>query len=98
LHIFSLSLHDALPIFRAGFDFVFEAANLLIKVGYAGIGADGDDESGPILATDHVAADVQPAIEVVHNVDQADGVHVENSGGVGIDRKSTRLNSSHRTI
>src|SRR5208337_5482603 len=62
--------------------FVFEAADLLVNVRAAGIGAHGDDELG--RAPDGIAADVQAAVQVVDDVDQADGVHIEDGGGVGI--------------
>ena len=56
--------------------------DFFVDVGHAGVGADSDGEAGP--GADRVATNVEAAIQVVHNVDQADGVHVENRGGVGI--------------
>ena len=66
----------------AGLDFVLEAANFLVDVGGAGIGAHGDHEPGG--SADGIAANVEPAVQVVDDVDQSDGIHVEDRGGVGI--------------
>ena len=50
--------------------------------GLPGIGAHGDHERGRVA--DGIAADIEPAIQVVNDVDQADGIHVEDRGGIGI--------------
>ena len=69
-------------VLGAGLDLVFEAADFLVDVGHAGIGADADDERGG--RADGIAAEVEAAIEIGNDVDQSDGVHVEDGGGVGI--------------
>ena len=66
----------------AGLDFVVEAAQLVFDVGHAGIGGDADGEVG--AGADGVGADVEAVVEAADNVDQADGVDVEDRGGVGI--------------
>ena len=51
----------------AGLDFELEAANFFVKVGNTGIRAYSDGETG--ADADGIAADIQPAIQVVDNVD-----------------------------
>src|SRR5260370_2444346 len=66
----------------AGFHLVFEAADLFVDINHAGIGPHTDGESR--AAPDGVAADIQPKIQSVHNVDQPDGVDIEHGGRTGI--------------
>ena len=67
---------------RAGLDFVGKAAQLLLNVGHAGVGGHADGEVG--AGADGVGADVEAVIEPAHDVDQADGIDVKDSGGVRI--------------
>ena len=60
----------------------FKAANLLVNVGNAGVRAHPYDEACTL--PDRVAADVEPAIQIVYDVHQANRIHIENSGCVGI--------------
>src|SRR5260370_30658164 len=66
----------------AGFHLVFEAADLFVDINHAGIGPHTDGESR--AAPDGVAADIQPKIQSVHNVDQPDGVDIEHGGPIGV--------------
>ena len=70
--------------FRSSLHFVFEAADFLIEIRHTWVGAHGDNESSSAFAADDIAANVQSPIQVMHNIDQADGVHVEDSGSIGI--------------
>src|SRR5207248_9619298 len=72
--IYTLSLHDALPIFD--------------REGPVEVGGEGGVAGG-----DEVQRHVHP--RVVHDRPNRT---IVNNAGVYIDRKSTRLNSSHRTI
>ena len=76
-------------ILGAGLHFPFETADLLIHVQRAGIGAHADQQGG--LRAHGVAADIQAVIQIVDDVDQADGVHVEDGGGVGISAHARRI-------
>src|SRR5205823_4449574 len=69
-------------VVRSCFHFVFEAADLLINIDDAGVGADADHEPG--TRANRIAANVLPTIQVMDKVDQPDGVHVKNRGGIGI--------------
>ena len=51
-------------------------------LGTPGLAPDADHELRAVA--NRIAADVEPVIQVVDDVHQADGVHVEHRGGVGI--------------
>ena len=67
-------------VLGAGLHLPFEAADLFVHVQRAGIGAHADQQRG--LRAHGVAADIEAVVQVVDDVDQADGVHVEHRGGV----------------
>ena len=69
-------------VLAARLDLVLEAAQLMFDVGHAGIGRDADGEVGG--GPDGIGADVEPVIQPVHDVDQADRVDVEDRGGIGV--------------
>ena len=54
-----------------------------------GIGADADQQRG--LRSHRIAADIEPVIQVVHDVDQADRIHVEHGRGFGIGAHARRI-------
>ena len=76
-------------VFGAGFHLPFEAADLFVHIERAGIGAHADQQRG--LRAHGIAADVQAVIQIVDDVDQADGVHVEHRGRVGIGAHARRI-------
>ena len=76
-------------VLGAGLHFPLEAADLLVQVQRAGIRAHADQQRG--LRTHRVAADIEPVIQIVDDVDQADGVHVEHRGGVRIGAHARRI-------
>ena len=61
----------------------------MIDVGHAGIGRDTDGEVG--AGADGVGADVEPVIEAVHDVHQADGIHIEHRCRIGIVAEFGRI-------
>ena len=69
-------------ILRASLNLEEKAAQLMLNVGRAGIGGDADGEVG--ADANRVRADVQAVVQAAHDVDQSDGIHVKDSGGVGI--------------
>src|SRR5437879_10430119 len=80
----TLSLHDALPICE-DIGWSSRDANVLRRVGVARAGIDADaGEDFDIVA--------------IHQVHAASGSNADKLGKVLGDRKSTRLNSSHRCI
>ena len=76
-------------ILRARLHLPIEAADLLVHIQRAGVGAHADEHGG--LRAHGVAADIEAVIEVVDDVHQADGVHVEDRGGVGIEAHARRI-------
>ena len=74
---------------RAGLDFVVEAAQFVLDVGHAGIGGDADGEVG--AGADGVGADVEAVVEAADDVDQADGVDVEDGSCVRIVAQLGRI-------
>src|SRR5690606_42042586 len=91
-HSYTLSLHDALPILTAE-EGDFECA---------GLGRSGEDVVGVL----HLV-DAEPVRDQAWHGELAGGEHAEQDrggggvdqpGGDGEDRKSTRLNSSHVKI
>src|SRR5437762_4518293 len=79
--IYTLSLHDALPILLQG---DLKAARLVIEEGATFIGKSE-------VTTGAISAKPAPRPEVVRSSEPI-------KAAFGVDRKSTRLNSSHRCI
>ena len=73
----------------ACFNFPGEAADFVLDVGDAGVGGDADSEVGG--CANRIRTDVEAVIEAVHDVDQADGVNVKDSGGIRIISKLGRI-------
>ena len=76
-------------VLGAGLDFPFEAADLLVQVERPGVGAHADQQGG--LRPHGIAADIQAVVEVVDDVDQADGVHVEDRRGIRVGSHARRV-------
>src|SRR5262249_10334076 len=76
-------------IIGAGFHLVFKAPDLFIDIANAGVGAHADGEARAVA--DGVAANVQAEVQVVNNVHQADGIHVEHRRGVRVVAKLGRV-------
>src|SRR5207249_12232612 len=77
--LYTLSLHDALPIYRAR-NFLF---------------TDFDQCLGNELGRNGEHRDIDLPRNVLHALV---GLAPQDLGGLGVDRKSTRLNSSHVSI
>src|SRR5438105_3680429 len=75
-------------VLGAGLDLELEAVNLLVDVQSAGIGADAEQQRG--LRAHRIAADVEPVVEIVHDVGQPDGVDVEDRGRVEVGSHARR--------
>src|SRR5207248_10442803 len=92
--ISALSLHDALPIYRPR-----RPARMSADV--RGYRRDGDGVHPPYLYADYLATRVRaprrPLVFLPHTLSEVTGP-VFGDERVEEDRKSTRLNSSHRTI
>src|SRR5690349_22890215 len=82
--IYTLSLHDALPISR------LKSVGAVVRHGRAGEGEASMQLEGDTLYRMTNSAERRPAAEF------AEKVHAV--AGIGEDRKSTRLNSSHVEI
>ena len=76
-------------VFRARLNFEGKAADFIVEIGNAGIGGDSYGEAGGFA--DGIAADIQSIIQAAHDVDEADGVHIENGGGVRIVAEFRRI-------
>src|SRR5205085_11632516 len=76
-------------VLGAGLDLELEAVNLLIDVQRAGIGADAEQQRG--LRAHRIAADVEPVIQIVHDVRQPDRVDVEDGGRVEVGAHARRI-------
>src|SRR5260370_28469636 len=66
----------------AGLDLIFEAADLFINVQHSWVGADSNRETGS--RADWVSADIEAAVQAIHNIHQPHRVHVENRRGVRV--------------
>ena len=69
-------------ILRAGLHLVLEAADLFVDIADPGLAP--TPMTNRRGRADGVAADVHAAVEIVHDVDQPDGIHVEDGGCVRI--------------
>ena len=69
-------------IFGPGLNLVGEAASLFVNVGNAWIGAHTNNKAGS--SAQRIATNVEAAIQVVNDIHQTDGIHVEDGGRVGI--------------
>src|SRR5205085_10510992 len=92
----TLSLHDALPIFGGELGGFLERAAVLDVVGQACVDqvllrGVGD------LAVHGQVADLEDGVGRAQAHEQADALE-DQEGDQGVDRKSTRLNSSHSQI
>src|SRR5205823_13169691 len=69
-------------IFCASLDCELEAADFFVEVRDSGICTHADGEPGSYA--DGIAADIQAAIQIMDNIDQANSIDIEHGGGVGI--------------
>src|ERR1044072_8939848 len=69
-------------ILRPGLHLVLETFDLFVKVNRAGVDADANAEGRRL--SNRVVAEVETVIQLVDHVRQADGVYVEDGGGVRI--------------
>src|SRR5205823_111227 len=69
-------------VLGARFHFEFKATNLVIQIGEARISSNADYEASS--GADRIAAKIEPAIEVVYDIDESNGVYVKHCGGIGI--------------
>src|ERR1017187_4752121 len=76
-------------VLGAGFYFPLEAADLLVHVEGARVGPHADQQGR--LRSHGVTANVQPVVEVPYDVDQPDGVHIEDRGGIRIRPHARRI-------
>ncbi len=76
-------------VFGAGLGLPFEAADLLVQIHRARIGAHADHQGR--LRSHRVAADIQAVIQIADDVDQADGIHVENRRGIRVRAHARRI-------
>ena len=83
-------------VFCARLDLVGKAAQFVFDIGYAGVGGDADGEVG--RGGDGVGANVEPVIESAHDVDEADGVHVEHGGRVWVVAEFRRVTGQAEDI
>jgi hypothetical protein len=68
--------------FTSRLHFGGEAAHLEVQIGHAWIGRDAKRKSR--RATDRVAAQVEPLVQIARNTGQSDGIHVKDGCGIGI--------------
>src|SRR5581483_436420 len=79
-------------VFGAGFHFPLEPVQFFLQVDGAGIGSHADQQTG--LRAHGIAADIQPVVQVVGDVDQADGIDVEDRGGIGVGAHARRVSGN----
>ena len=76
-------------IFGAGLRLPFHPADLFVHVQSARVGAHADQQRG--LRSHGIAADVQAVVQIVDDVGEADGVDVEDRGGVRVSAHARRI-------
>ena len=76
-------------VLGAGLHFPIQPAKLFIHIRRPGIGSHADQHGR--LRAHGVPTDIEAVVEIVDNVDQPDGVHVEYCGGVGIEAHARRI-------
>ena len=69
-------------VLRSGLDLILEAANLFVHIREPWIRSHANHKACP--GSDGISAQIEAAVQVVHNVDQANCVHVKDRSRVGI--------------
>src|SRR5580704_10514773 len=69
-------------IFGARLDLILKTAHLFLNVSKSRVCAHADHKPGS--GANRVPTDIEAAVEVSHNIDKSDGIHVKHGGGVRI--------------
>src|ERR1700685_4063642 len=76
--------------------------DLFIQVSKTGIRSHPDDKAG--TRTDRVSAKIQPPVQVVDDIDQADGIHIKDRSGIwiiahlgGVAGNADQVSDPHRS-
>ena len=69
-------------VLRSSLDLVLEPANLFIQIRQPRVRSDANHKARS--HSDRIAAQIEPTVQVVHNVDEANGIHVKHSSRVRI--------------